>query len=103
MAGTADRVRTFVYLALFAYFGLRIRGSVSKYYEARVGTSSETRHARYMTYPSFTICPVMPSNWSGGAHLNGVLGATNVTKDMTHFDTADTLIFFSHSFEKENG
>ena len=74
MAGEVDRARAFVYFSLLVYFGLRIRASTSKFYEGRLSTSSETRHAGYLRYPSFTVCPIMSSNWSGGANLNGVLG-----------------------------
>ena len=78
MAGTADTVRAFVFLSLLVYFGLRIRASTSKFYEGRISTSAETRHARYLLYPSFTICPIMPSNWSGGTYINGVLGGNSI-------------------------
>ena len=74
MAGEMDRARAFVYFSLLVYFGLRIRASTSKFYEGRLSTSSETRHAGYLRYPSFTVCPIMSSNWSGGA--GGVLGGS---------------------------
>ena len=74
----AGRIRAFVYLSLLVYFGLRIRASTTKFYGGRISTSAEKRHARYLLYPSFTICPIMPSNWSGGTYLNGVLGGNSI-------------------------
>ena len=57
--------------------------------------------------PSFTVCPIINSNWSGGANLNGVLGGGGANdvdhRELIELDPAETLIVFTHSYEGGNG